>query len=68
MGGEKRECLGGHGDGAEPFGENQGEADLFRTRDGYAKVVAQKCAQILIVNAADNQARNPHLFRASQRV
>ena len=68
MGREQLECFPGHGDGAEPFGENQGKTDLFRACDGHAKVVAQECAQILIMNAANNQARHPHLFRASQRI
>ena len=65
---EKRERFPGHGDGPEPFGENQGKTDLFRARDGHTKVIAQQCAQILIVNAADHQARHPYLLRASQRV
>ena len=48
---KKREGFASHRNGAEPFGENQGKAHLFRARDGHAEIVAEECAQILVVNA-----------------
>src|SRR5213594_4152183 len=44
----------GHRDAPEPFGQDQGKTDGFRSGDGHAEVVTQQRPQVLVVHPADD--------------
>src|SRR5713226_6862711 len=46
----------GYRDAPEPFGQDQGKADGFRSGDGHAKVVTQERPQVLVVHPADDNS------------
>src|SRR3989441_660086 len=52
----------GHRDAPEPFGQDQGKADGFRSGDGYAKVVTQERPQVLVMHPADDDPLDANGF------
>ena len=68
VGRQQPKGLGGHWDRSKSLGENQRKAHLLGAGDRHPKVIAQECAQILIMNPADNQARDAEFFGLGHRL